>query len=151
MKRHVRIQQPFTTHRFDVRSWAIELPIAASDVVAIICELSLLLFGRSEQLSVLCGNERKLVISLGNRVSQMPQSVEESAAIAFSLSRNDLEVVTCYLLTWYRDGAAETKHIDIPILSNRAAGEDCTLVIHAAISRAPMTGDDAERMLRHLP
>ena len=149
MKRHLRLRHPFTTQRFDARSWAIELPIAASDVIPLVCEVSLLLLGRSDQLSLLYDNRHKLVVSLCDSLSRVTGSDENPATL--SLSRSDLEFVNCFLLTWYRDGVAETNHVDIELAGSSSVGEDCTLVIQAENSRPPLPGDETERILREMP
>lgn len=149
MKRNLRLQQPFLTHRFDVRSWAVELPITTSDVAPLVCEISLLLFGRSDQLSLLFDKGRKLIVSLVEDSSRIAGSKE--GTMSLRLTRRDLEFIICFLLTWYRDGLAETNHIDIDLIGSSSIGEDCTLVLQAENSQPPLPGNEAERIIRKIP
>ena len=148
MRRHIQLRQSFETCRFDTRSWAIELPIIGSDVAILICEITLLLFGRAKQLSLLFVDEKKLLLTVSNGSSIVDGS--NSGPSSLSLSRNDLEFVLCYLLTWYRDGTAEVNHIDVELIGSESIGPDCTLIVKAEQSQPPMPGAEVERMLREM-
>ena len=148
MRRHIQLRQSFSTRRFDVGAWAIELPIAASDVVPLVCEITLLLYGRSDQLSLLFDRGRKLVISVCEGKSAVTGSDDNPSSL--SLNRSDAEFFLCFLLTWYRDRVAEANHIDVELVGSQSAGKDCTLVIKAEESQPPLSGDEAERILREM-
>lgn len=146
MKRSIRLRHSFSTRRFDVRAWAIDLPIAASDVVPLVCEIAMLLYGRSDQLSLLFDRGRKLVVSIGE--SAVIGSNDSVSSV--SLARNEVEFILGFLLTWYRDGVAEANHIDVELVGSQSAGRDCTLVITAEESQPPLSGDEAGRILREM-
>lgn len=148
MRRHIQLRHAFETCRFDARSWAIELPLVGSEVANLICEITLLLFGRSNQLSLLFAEEKKLLLTVSNGNSTVGGS--DSSPSSVSLSRNDLEFVLCYLLTWYRDGTAEVNHIDVELEGIESVGPDCTLVVKAEQSQPPLPGKEAERILRDM-
>jgi len=149
MRRHLQLRHSITTQRFDARSWAIELPVAASDVVPLACEITLLRYGRSDQLSLLFDKGKKLMVSIAETHSTVTGAADSPSSL--SLGRNDAEFLLCFLLTWYRDGVAEANHIDIELIGSQSAGEDCTLVVQAENSRPPIPGDEAERILREMP
>jgi len=111
--------------------------------------MSLLLFGRSDQLSLLFDIGNKLIVSVVDSSSEIAGSDE--TPMSLRLGRRDVEFMMSFLLTWYRDGVAETNHIDIELVGSPLAGEDCTLVIQAENSRPPLSGDEAERLLRDMP
>ena len=148
MRRHVQLRQSIETFRFDPRSWAIELPIVGSEVPLLICETTLLLFGRATQLTLLFPDQKKVLLTVSNERSIVEGTVEQPTTI--KLSRNDLEFVLAYLITWYRDGAAAVNHIDIDLMGTEAIGTDCTLVVKADQSQPPLTGEEAERILREM-
>lgn len=148
MKRHIHLRRCFATRRFSAETWAIQLPIAAADVVMLACEISLLLHGRSDQLSILVDRGKKLVLSVHDAESTVTGA--DGSPSAVRLSRNDTEVVLCYLLDWYRDGFAETKHIDIDLIGDKSMGQDCTLVLEAENPRPPIPGEEAERIIRKM-
>lgn len=148
MKRHILLRQSFSTRRFNVQAWAIELPVAASDVIPLVCEISLLLYGRSEQLSLLFDRGRKLVLSVREGESNVTGLDDNPSSL--SLNRSDAEFVLSFLLTWYRDGIAEANHVDVELVGSQAAGKDCTLVIMAEKSQPPLSGGEAERILREM-
>ncbi|MCG8648300.1 MAG: hypothetical protein MI861_00620 [Pirellulales bacterium] len=149
MKRHLQLRQSITTQRFNARSWAIEMPVAASDVVPLVCEISLLLCDRSDQLSLLFDKGKKLMVSVAETSLAISGAVNDP--LSLSLRRSDAEFLLCFLLTWYRDGVAEANHVDIELVGNQSVGEDCTLVVQAENSRPPIPGDEAERILRKMP
>ncbi|MGL4460997.1 MAG: hypothetical protein ACRDD1_19610 [Planctomycetia bacterium] len=146
MRRHLQLRQAISTIRFDSRSWAIELPVASSEVQVLVCEISLLLFARTKQLAFLFGKKQGLSLALSEGGSTVSGS-EDNALVA--LSRNALESVLCYLLAWYRDGVAEVTHVDIEVVGSESAGVDCTLVIKADQFQPFLPGDEAERILRN--
>ena len=148
MRRHLQLRQSFSTRRFDTGAWAIELPIAASEVVPLVCEITLLLYGRSDQLSLLFDRGRKLVVSVCEGKSVVEGS--DNSPSSLSLNRSDAEFLLCFLLTWYRDGVAEVNHIDVELVASQSAGKDCTLVVKAETSQPPLPGDEAERILREM-
>ena len=148
MRRHLQLRNSFETQRFDERSWAVELAIVNSEVSSIICELTLLLYGRSDQLSLLFESKKKIVVSVAQSESAIIGSDDRFSSL--SLNRNDAEFLLCFLLTWYRDGVAEVNHIDIELIGSQSDGKDCTLVVKAENSQAPLPGDEAERILREL-
>ena len=148
MRRHAQLQQSFSTRRFNKRAWAIELPVAASDVVPLVCEIMLLLHDRSDQLSLLFDRGRKLVISVCEGKSAVKGSDDSPSSL--SLNRSDAEFILCFLLTWYRDGIAEASHIDVELAASQSAGEDCTLIVKAEKSRPPLPGEETERILREM-
>ena len=146
MRRHIQLRNPLETCRFDQRSRAIELPIAGPEVQNLICEATMLLFGRATQLSLHFPGQKKVLLTVSNEESTVNGMDEQPTAV--SLSRNDLEFVIGYLITWYRDGAAEANHIDIDLRGTDANGSECTLVVKADHSQPPLSCEVAEQILR---
>lgn len=149
MKRHLRLRQLFETKRFNKDSWAIILPVSSGDVVALICEISLLLFDRSEQVSLLFESGQKLIVSKTDGDSRVSGSDADAGPLC--MSRRDLESLFCFLLTWYRDGIAEVNHIDIELRADASVGQDCTIVIQSEVSQPPLPGNEAARIVRQMP
>lgn len=148
MRRHLQLRQSFETCRFDSESWAIELPIASSEVPILICEITLLLFGRAAQLSLLFPLQKKVLLTVSAGSSTVDGT--DVQPISLNLSRIHLEFVLGYLCTWYRDGVAEVNHIDVELKGSEGAGSDCTLVVKADQSQPPLSGEEAERILREM-
>lgn len=148
MRRHLQLRQAFETLRFDPENWAIELPIVGSEVPILICEITLLLFGRATQLSLLFPGQKKVLLTLSDGSSTVDGN--DLQPLSLNLSRNDLEFVLGYLSTWYRDGTAEVNHIDVELKERRDAESDCTLIFKADQSRPHLSGEDAERILREM-
>jgi len=98
MRRHLRLKQAFTSHRFNERSWAVQLLISASDVVPLMCEMSLLLYDRSDQISLLFDKERKLTVSAVDSSSRV--NFTDKSVVTFELGRSDLEHAICFLLAY---------------------------------------------------
>ena len=147
MNRRLELRQSLETCRFDAINWAVELTVRSSEVTSLICELTLLIFGKSNQLTLSSASSDTVLA-----VSKEKSSVEvcDTRRFLVSMSRNDLEFIVCYLLAWYRDGFAEVDHIDLELSGTEDCGRNCTLVVRAEASRYPMDGEEAQRMLREL-
>ena len=145
MNRRLELRQSIETCRFDVINWAVELTVGSSEVTSLICELALLIFGKSRQLT-LSSASIDTVVAVSKEKSSV--GVCDASRLLVSMSRNDLEFIVCYLLAWYRDGCAEVDHIDLELSGTEDCGRKCTMVVRAEVSRYPMNGEEAEWMLR---
>ena len=146
MNRRLELRQSLEICRFDATNWAVELKVRSLEVTSLICELTLLIFGRSHQLTLSFAGSDTIVLG----VTAEKSSVEVCGIrrLLVSMNRNDLEFIMCYLITWYRDGFAEVDHIDLELSGTEDCGSDCTLVVKAESWQHIMTGEEAERMLR---
>jgi hypothetical protein len=147
MNRRLELRQSLETCRFDATNWAAELTVRSSEVTSLICELTLLIFGKSNQLT-LSSASSDTVLAVSKENSSV--EVRDTRRFLVSMSRNDLEFIVSYLLAWYRDGFAEVNHIDLELIGAEDCGRNCTLVVRAEASRYPMNGEEAQRMLREL-
>jgi hypothetical protein len=147
MNRRLELRQSLETCRFDATNWAAELTVRSSEVTSLICELTLLIFGKSNQLT-LSSASSDTVLAVSKENSSV--EVRDTRRFLVSMSRNDLEFIVSYLLAWYRDGFAEVNHIDLELSGAEDCGRNCTLVVRAEASRYPMNGEEAQRMLREL-
>ena len=147
MNRRLELRQSLETCRFDATNWAAELTVRSSEVTSLICELTLLIFGKSNQLT-LSSASSDTVLAVSKEKSSV--EVRDTRRFLMSMSRNDLEFIVSYLLAWYRDGFAEVDHIDLELSGAVDCGTNCTLVVRAEVSRYPMNGEEAQRMLREL-
>lgn len=147
MNRRLELRQSLETCRFDATNWAAELTVRSSEVTSLICELTLLIFGKSNQLT-LSSASSDTVLAVSKEYSSV--EVRDTRRFLVSMSRNDLEFIVSYLLAWYRDGFAEVNHIDLELSGAEDCGRNCTLVVRAEASRYPMNGEEAQRMLREL-
>ncbi len=147
MNRRLELRQSLETCRFDATNWAAELTVRSSEVTSLICELTLLIFGKSNQLT-LSSASSDTVLAVSKEKSSV--EVRDTRRFLMSMSRNDLEFIVSYLLAWYRDGFAEVDHIDLELSGAEDCGTNCTLVVRAEVSRYPMNGEEAQRMLREL-
>lgn len=147
MKRHVELKNPLLTTCYSDGSSSVGVTIDAVSVQRLCCELMLLLYEKSLQLTLRCGTKSRLVLTVGGANGSIKKSADDLFCVEFSSSQT--ECLLAFLLNWYRDTIAEVPHLDIELLGDKLLGRDCTLVVKAEESRAPLSPEEVQRLLKN--
>lgn len=126
------------------REAVIELPQAALANVAL--ELTLLIAGLAEALRLQPSKGPAISVTLlaDDCVTKAVVTSASDGALAFALGRNQAEYLQAVLLRAYRDQMAEVNHVHI---EGEQQGTAFDLTVMFAVSREPMSAEDAQKLL----
>jgi hypothetical protein len=133
---------------FDDRTAGLSVTVHREGLEAVLLELSLLRFELSPGLALsTVGHVCRLVLD----ESEFGDYRREGSLHRVGLHRRQIEAIMVYLLTYYRDGVAAVRHVDVDVGTETSeASAPLMLTILVDEAQALMSAEEARRAIESM-
>lgn len=146
MKRYIEINGDIVLNRYN-SEWEFIIEITPKDIVKCFFEIQLLLFKHIESIKLKSLKTNNEVYIENNKADNESKITVVDNSYKVKLTNNDLEVISSYILKYYRDSYAPVNHIHIDLANNNVLGENGSLTVVASVAAEPISGEEAKKLL----
>ena len=134
MKRYITIMGDIIFKEYTSGNWELIVEIYPEDIVPFYMELQLLAFNLSESFTVTSLNSSISVNITFIRDTKESRIRFEKIKYMLELSNNDFDVISMFILQYYRDSCAPVSHIHLDIAKDESIKGKGELTILASAS-----------------